>query len=152
MRQFFEDLFGITAKKLLTFNGENERHLAVRNNNVAKLKTLLEKGLIKADDTLDKHNNLTILSYAVAMNRKEIVKLLLIWGADPNQADLWGTTPVMRAAANEDPSILEMFLDRKLANLNAKDDLGRTACDYADLYDYDQNLKLMECPVKSEMA
>eukprot|EP01045_Picozoa_sp_COSAG04_P000823 COSAG04_NODE_23_length_37908_cov_41.289825_17_plen_545_part_00 len=65
----------------------------------------------------------TALSRAVANNQKPAVQLLLERGANPNLADNEELTPLMEAAVNGFPPLLQLLLKHK-ADIDAKHQLG----------------------------
>ncbi len=72
------------------------------------------------------------LAAAAYFGHLNIVRLLLERGADPNLKGSRGLTPLMAAAASEnrDPAVVQALLEKK-AGINARDDEGRTALDWA---------------------
>jgi ankyrin repeat protein len=71
---------------------------------------------------------------AVIYSRVEMVKLLLERGSNPNTtttAD--GYTPLMQAASSARLELVKLLIDAA-AELNAADQHGRTALDYAEMY------------------
>lgn len=62
--------------------------------------------------------------------RRQIAKLLLERGADPNATTVNGSTPLMNAAQGDYLSVISMLI-KSGADLTAKDRCGRTAEDYA---------------------
>ena len=68
------------------------------------------------------------LRLAVIYNRREMVKLLLARGVDPNGGR---HKPLIHAAHNGDLEYVLLLLEAG-ANVNATDDNGRTALDYAE--------------------
>lgn len=61
-----------------------------------------------------------------ALEDLEMVKLLIAHGADVNQANFRGATPLMGAAVGRDVSVVK-YLIEKGANVNARDKDGHTA-------------------------
>jgi len=76
--------------------------------------------------------NVPTLSVAANQGAFETVKLLVAHGADARVAGSRGWTPLMMAAAatHPDPAVVA-FLIEKGADLKARDDVGRTALDWA---------------------
>jgi serine/threonine protein kinase len=90
---------------------------------------------LKADinATLDK--NRTFLHYAVYRGKKEIVDLLLSFGANVEAQDSNGRTPLHYAAANKKIQLIQSLVENG-ANVNAQDREGRTPIHYAALGGY----------------
>jgi len=76
----------------------------------------------------------TLLHWAVAANRADLVDLLLERGADVNAADAAGETPMHIAAASGRLEVAGKLL-AKGANLNARDKENRTPFELARLYE-----------------
>lgn len=68
------------------------------------------------------------LRVALIYNRREMVKLLLAWGVDPNGGRF---KPLIQAAHEGDLEYVLLLLEAG-ADVNATDDNGRTALDYAE--------------------
>lgn len=58
--------------------------------------------------------------------QREVVRLLLDAGAQPDLAETYGTTPLMEAAGNDDPEIVKMLLEKKV-DVNQKNEAKSTA-------------------------
>ena len=84
-----------------------------------------------ADLNAKAQNGQTPLHFAVAMERTEIVRLLIAKGADINNQDASsGSTPLMLAVMSGNKSIVELFLS-KGAEVNLKSLKGETSLDWA---------------------
>jgi ankyrin repeat protein len=66
------------------------------------------------------------LGEAVLMGNRTAVENFLALGADPNESEPDGTTPLMRAVHSRDPAIAELLIDAG-ANVNARNSYGVTA-------------------------
>ena len=90
---------------------------------------LLERG---PDAKAKTEGGLTALHYAAFKGNLAMVKLLLEAGAPVNVADDRGLTPLMMAANSriKNPEVVRVLLDRG-ADVQAKDEFGRTAGDWA---------------------
>lgn len=72
------------------------------------------------------------LTLAANFGDPDAAKSLLMAGADPNRTGVFGVTPLMLAVAAEDanPTVIRMLLEAG-SSLDAHDDLGRSALDWA---------------------
>jgi hypothetical protein len=120
--------------KFINFTSESLLMKLVKSNNVAQIKNQFDHQLLNTEDTIYRLERMNMLSYAVALKRKEIVRLCLSRRSDPNYRGDNEVTPLMRAAANDDLPIVRMLIEHH-ADPSLKDDRGWTASDYADLYD-----------------
>lgn len=74
------------------------------------------------------------LRVAVIYSRVEMVKFLLERGVNPNTPSTTvGYTPLMQAASSASLELVKLLIDAG-ADLNAEDEQGRTALDYAAMY------------------
>jgi ankyrin repeat protein len=98
-----------------------ELHRAIRAGEAAAVARLLDdKSLV---DAPDRHGN-SPLHHAALYSDSEVVKLLLERGADVNQSNREGGTPLMFAASDADK--VRLLLD-KGAKIDARSKMGRTA-------------------------
>ena len=72
----------------------------------------------------------TTLHCGVAANDVETIEVLLKAGVDPNKADQYGETPLMKAARSSKLKVIECLL-RAGSDKNAVANDGRTALDFA---------------------
>jgi ankyrin repeat protein len=102
---------------------------AARIDCEACARMLLEHG---ADAKAKTDAGLTALHYAAFKGNLTMVNLLLKAGAEVNAVDDRGFTPLMMAANSriKNPEVVRVLLDRG-ADMKAKDELGRTAADWA---------------------
>jgi ankyrin repeat protein len=75
--------------------------------------------------TLDSYKPATLIE-AVLMGDRTAVENFLALGADPNEPEPDGTTPLMRAVHGRDPTITELLIDAG-ANVNGRNSYGVTA-------------------------
>jgi ankyrin repeat protein len=86
-------------------------------------------------------------------NPVRIVNLLLKSGANPNESNMFGTTPLMAAASMANYEIIKLLLDNKAA-IDLRDTEGKTALTYAvtstieELIDSLIHLRLVSSTVK----
>src|ERR1035441_9784815 len=93
---------------------------AIRNNDLASLKTRLAQGV---DVNSRDRRGSTLLMHAAALGSPEAVKLLLDNGADPNAKNDLEATALILGAGNAEKARL---LVEKGADVNAHSKLGRT--------------------------
>jgi ankyrin repeat protein len=105
----------------------------VRTNNLADLKGLLLRGELLPDGSyMPWHDNHPVLSFAVATNKREIVRLLLLYKANPNARDTLGTTPLMRAFGLGRMEIAKILLEAG-GDPHLKDEQGNDCEAYAKM-------------------
>lgn len=135
-----DSLFIATECHLALFpdeDGDTALHLAVVKGDLEACRKLLDLFRI-AGKSIDVHNNLlqTPLHVAVITDNKEIVKLLVSHGSDPNNPDRYGSTAFHLCAKFDFPDcfmeILKSIGTRKPA-LNCRDYEGHTALHVAVL-------------------
>lgn len=95
----------------------------------ATFKAVLDKGVdINAPMRLfdESRRQMPLLTFAAMQGSTEGVRQLLAAGADPDNADATGTTPLMMAAARGDPDMIKALVDAK-ARVDRADKWGQTA-------------------------
>lgn len=101
---------------------------SVKFNNLVNIKNALSGGRILADSSYIKDEDSEpnpMLGFAVAVDKPEVVRLLLLYNADINRKDCLGVSPLMRAAALDRIEIFELFLASGRADLTSKDNQGQ---------------------------
>jgi ankyrin repeat protein len=118
---------------------------AARVDCEACIRLLLEHG---ADAKAKTYGGLTALHSAAYKGNLAMIKLFLDAGAEVNVADGRGFTPLMMAAnsKNKNPEAVRLLLDRG-ADIEAKDELGRTAADWAQIGARREIVKMLPGPV-----
>ena len=84
--------------------------IAVDENNVKLVQLLLAKGVPKGVDTKSSFN--TLLNRAIGRNHPKIVEFFLDNGADPNNQDNFGFTPLHKAVINKYANIVKLLLEK----------------------------------------
>jgi uncharacterized protein len=107
--------------------GETALMLAALNGDMDLVKLLITKGA-----EVNK-KGWTALHYAAANGNDDIAKLLLGYSAYVDAQSPNGTTPLMMAARGDHISTLKLLLDNG-ADLNAKNQIGMNALDFAKQY------------------
>jgi len=110
-----------------------------------KVQAFLESG-VSADYQFKSRHNQPALSMLVdsmiacnprkrptAARTKELVRLLLAKGADPNLTDKRGNTPLMMAASKCDAELIQLLLDAG-ADPNAKNQAGLVALEFSLMF------------------
>ena len=92
------------------------------------------KILVKQKSAMVDHIGWTPLHYACAKGQLEVAQYLIANGANVNSEALNGTTPLMMAVQSGNEQLVKLLLDNG-ANLQAKNNLGITAIDIADIYE-----------------
>jgi ankyrin repeat protein len=106
--------------------------LAMNQSNSAVVRTLLDAGADPREVVPILTVTVPTLALAATAGEIETMRLLVAKGADPRAAGSRGWTPLMMAAATSrpDPAVVGFLLE-KGADLHARDDVGRTALDWA---------------------
>lgn len=100
---------------------------AVEKGDVAAVERHLQAGA--AVDAMTKHGS-TPLLYATAMDKPDVVRLLLDQGADVNAASASGSTPLIEAVGKGQGNLVRLLLE-KGADVNVVDSAGYTPLLYA---------------------
>ena len=99
---------------------------AIQHGNVPAVRLLLEHGA-RVNAGWDAQGGTPLINSLYSSEEgAEIRKLLLKYGADVNQADRAGQTPLMAAIEQKDTAMMEALL-RRGARVNAHDQEGQTA-------------------------
>jgi len=132
---FFTLLFGN--------NGWSELHKAIYEENLSKIKLLLDKGV-----EIDKPSKagITPLIMAVKMRNLKIVKLLIKHDADIEEGDKNGLTPLHYAVGERRYKIVKFLLKQPDIDLDAKNRYGITPLHQAA---YMGDIELIELLLKN---
>jgi ankyrin repeat protein len=106
----------------------NALHLASAKGSLACLEFLLERKLIKAEDSMTKEG-WTPLHVSAYMGRTKPTKLLISKGFDPMAENELGQTPLHLAVYRDGISVVEVL--RKHGASESLDDFGKSPKDYA---------------------
>jgi hypothetical protein len=102
---------------------------AISTNDMEEIVGLLEKGF-PIDGVVDKKYGYNSLQIAAMVNHFPLIELLVLRGADINQKDKLGNTPLMHAVANLNHEAIHSLL-RNGSDVSAKNNFGVTAIDKA---------------------
>jgi ankyrin repeat protein len=105
------------ARNLPSKDGSTPLHQAVRENNLATVRTLISQGV---DVRAATRYGVTPIGLAAQNGHVDILRALLDAGADPNTATPGGETVLMTAARTGIADAVALLLDRG-ASVNAKD-------------------------------
>jgi len=73
----------------------------------------------------------------------DVVRRLLAHGADPNLADIYGWTPLMRAIDLGRPGIARVLLDSARADPDVRNENGHTALHHAAAHGFEPLVRLL---------
>ena len=130
---------GFTALHLAAFFGHEEAAEA-----------LLRHGALIDVASRDRMQ-VTPLHSAAAANRRQLISLLLTFGADPNSRQAGGWTPLHSAAANGDQQTVDLLLDAH-AEPGLANDEGKTPAQLARDKGHDEVARRLESWTPGETA
>jgi ankyrin repeat protein len=112
-------------------DGFTALHLAAFFSRDAGIARALVAAGAPVSHAADNEMRVTPLNSAAAADARDVAKILLDAGADPDAPQAGGYTPLHSAAANGDPDLVELLIARGADPGKAADD-GRTPADFAD--------------------
>lgn len=112
--------------KVVSFHGGEITPLSTTINALHEHRFEVVKLLLAAKAEVNFKGAFIISPLMHALDDLEMVKLLVAHGADVNQANFRGATPLMGAAVSRDPAVVKYLLE-KGADVNARDKDGNTA-------------------------
>jgi ankyrin repeat protein len=105
---------------------DNFLFVAIKSGDINMTKLLLEVRKFDLNKTYDSHSNgVTPIIYAIKIQSKDMVELLLNCGADINKPDINGKTPLMYAITHGDKDMVKLLIEAG-ADVNVKDNYGLT--------------------------
>ncbi len=114
--------------------------LATKNNNLSKVRSLIDKG---ANVNFVGPDGKTPLHFAADNRNIEMVKLLLAKGANVNAADSTGYTPLHFAAVVGDTEVVKLLLAAPGIDVNAANSTGKTTLHFAAVVGNTEVVKLL---------
>src|SRR5215471_13368226 len=128
------------ATSTVSNDGTTPLHLAVRDNDIAKVQSLLRAG---ANASAVNRYGVTPLSLAAENGNAEMTAILLKAGADPKAMLPGGQTLLMTAARTGNPEVMKLLLDRG-ANPNTKESTnGETALTWAAAQNHPEAVRVL---------
>jgi ankyrin repeat protein len=105
--------------------GTNALVNAINQNNIPEIEKLLKNGA-NPNLVIGEGSLLTLLTCSTTPNSLHIAELLLKSGANVDEKDMFGNTPLMNSTGEENLDMAKLLLHYK-ANLNLQDHYGQTA-------------------------
>lgn len=131
------NLFGINKTDYMT-----PPFCSVKGNNVETLNKILKSGL-SINFKNEKVNGITLMHYASAIGKAEILTYMIEQGADINISDMLGRRPIHMAAAQDNITVLYILLNAGV-KVDIADQNGETPIDIAKRYGNINYVNLME--------
>lgn len=109
---------GIININTRTSSGETSLHLAVNLQQIEIAEFLIKNGINV--NYQDYSHEFTALHYAVSINNKYLIQLLLDVSGNPNIQDIFGNTPLHYVMIEETYNLIDFFINSKkiVCNLN----------------------------------
>ena len=101
-----------------TTTGETSLHLAVNLQQIDIAEYLINNGINV--NYQDYSHEFSALHYAVSINNKHLIEILLDVSANPNIQDVFGNTPIHYVMIEESLNLIDLFINSKkiISNLN----------------------------------
>ena len=99
----------------------------MKTKDIDEIKKRIYTGMIFIDDPIDRYSKHTLLHDAIMMNQVDLVKFLLMNGANPMVRDANGYTPLLKAAAMGRNEVVRILIDEYKVDPRHKDPYGITA-------------------------
>mmetsp|Transcript_10227 Transcript_10227/g.11122 ORF Transcript_10227/g.11122 Transcript_10227/m.11122 type:complete len:179 (+) Transcript_10227:27-563(+) len=151
IQEQYEGLMQILLRtRLRRLFKESDERKAVRRNDLRTLKKNVfeRKWLLSA--VILPNSDHTLFEEAITLNKQEAFEILLNQGSNVNRKDKYGTTPLMKAAALNRASMVRMLL-KNGSDSTLSDSEGRTAFSFAQLYDSEDVIPILEKPDPSDV-
>jgi ankyrin repeat protein len=109
---------GISNINTRTTTGETSLHLAVNLQQIPMAEYLINNGI--NINLQDYSHEFSALHYAVSINNKYLIELLLDVSGNPNTQDVFGNTPLHYVMIEESYNLIDQFINSKkiITNLN----------------------------------
>lgn len=122
-------------------NGYTALNLSVANGEYKKAQYLLQKA---ADPNIPNKLGVTPLGFAAMYGKKDLCKLLLDYGADPNyQTPECRTTPLIKASQHGHGDVVKLLIDNN-AKIELSDRDNKNAIEYAIQMNYGEIAKMLK--------
>lgn len=115
---------------------------SIKSDNVEMFNTLVKSG-ISLNTKNDKVNGISLIHYASALGKDEILSYIIEHGVDVNTLDMLDRSPLHLAAAQDKITVLYILLNSG-AIVDVADKAGLTPIDIANKYGHKHYVEIME--------